>query len=187
MRYASTYKTIDDVPRKLNLSSLAGNLAAWQRVYSGLPSPVLRDAMFNLFNHMRSASWHANGEYRQWESFEFGKCSSNWIRTFCSNNDTSFVLMFCSLADWSNPTNGDERHLNYFHVLPSSMRSQLVALATNAQDKSGMFHCIVVSAAGDRQWGTDPCTDGHGTANHPDDITMVMVGTYEQYIMNNGE
>jgi hypothetical protein len=65
------------------------------------------------------------------------------------------------------------------------MRSQLVALAENAQDPSGMFHCVVVSAAGDKQWGTDPCPDGGNAARHPDDITMVMVATYEQYVMNN--
>lgn len=101
----------------------------------------------------------AAGEYRQWESVEF--------------------------ADWSNPTNGDERHLNYFHVIPDSMRSKLLAEIAHAQDPDGMFYCVVVSEQHDRQWGDgDPC--GSATVyGHPDDITMVMVGVYEFFMMKN--
>ena len=75
----------------IDLGSTAQSLLDWQQVFRGLPHPLLRDATFNLLNHMRSAIWHANGQYRQWESFEF--------------------------ADWLNPTNGDERHLPYFHYV----------------------------------------------------------------------
>ena len=155
VRYSNTYPTVDSVVPALNLTTLAGNLAAWQKVYRGLPHPVLQDAAFNVFNHLRSGMWHANGEYRQWESVEF--------------------------TDWSNPTNGDERHLNYFHVLPDTMRSKELSQIAHAQDADGEFNCVVVSKPADNQWGTDPCA----AVKHPDDVTMVMVGIYEHYMMRN--
>eukprot|EP00040_Diaphanoeca_grandis_P036929 m.238091 g.238091 ORF g.238091 m.238091 type:complete len:1248 (+) comp33718_c0_seq1:60-3803(+) len=160
VRYTNTFSTIDAVAQSLNLTQIAQNLVEWQRVYAGLPDPVLEDAAFNLFSHLRSSMWHKSGEYRQWESFEF--------------------------ADWSNPTNGDERHLNYFHVLPDAMRSRLLTIVRKAQDADGMFHCVVVSSANDNQFGSDPCNpEATGPAGHPDDITMVMVGAYEAYTMRN--
>jgi len=65
------------------------------------------------------------------------------------------------------------------------MRSKLVAEAAHAQDADGMFQCVVVSAADDHQWGNgDPCGDS-GPGGHPDDITMVMVGVYEAFMMRN--
>jgi hypothetical protein len=51
----------------------------------------------------------------------------------------------------------------------------------HAQNPNGEFFCVVVSKPGDAQWATDPCP----AKNHPDDVTMVMVGVYEHYIMNN--
>ena len=116
VRYTNTFPTIQSVAASLNLTTMAENLVEWDQVYSGLPDLVLQDAAFNLFSHLRSSMWHRSGEYRQWESFEF--------------------------VDWSNPTNGDERHLNYFHVLPEAMRSRLLTIINKAQDSDGMFHCM---------------------------------------------
>jgi hypothetical protein len=149
-RYTNTFESVHAVAASLNITRITARLLGWQRVYAGLPSPLLRDGTFNLFNHLRSSMWTAADEYRQWESVEF--------------------------TDWSNPTNGDERHLNYFHVLPDSMRSKLLAEVAHAQDPDGMFYCVVVSRPHDSQWGgADPC--GSATVmGHPDDITMVMVG-----------
>lgn len=159
VRYAATYPTLGDVVASLNVTSTAGAQADWQRLFRGLPDPVLRDAAANVFNHVRSAMWPRDAGYRQWESLEF--------------------------VDWSNPTNGDERHLPYFHFLPEAMRSKLVNEVRHAQDANGMFQCVVVSAAGDKQWGNgDPCHDT-GAGGHPDDITMVMVGVYELYALHN--
>lgn len=61
VRYSNTYPSIGTIVPSLNVSTVANNLLAWQRVYSGLPHPVLQDAAFNLFNHMRSAAWPADG------------------------------------------------------------------------------------------------------------------------------
>ena len=117
VRYSDTFPGgTTAVLKSLNVTTIANRLLAWQSVYAGLPHPLLRDATFNLFSHLRSSMWHSAGQapgdggvaqYRQWESLEF--------------------------VDWSNPTNGDERHLNYFHVLPGAMKSQLLAQVANAQ------------------------------------------------------
>ena len=132
-RYANTYGTVEAVAASLNVTQIVQRLLGWQRVYAGLPAPILRDGTANLFNHLRSSMWTAAGEYRQWESLEF--------------------------TDWSNPTNGDERHVNYFHVLPDSMRSKLLSEVARAQNPDGMFYCVVVSQQNNRQWGNaDPCS-----------------------------
>eukprot|EP00936_MAST-01D_sp_MAST-1D-sp1_P001493 g1493.t1 len=186
VRYATTYANVDSVGAALNLTQITQNLALWQDVYRGLSTvdPALSDAAFNMFNHVRSAMWtgplptsrntsgtsHAAAgtklapQYRQWESLEF--------------------------TDFSNPTNGDERHLIYFHTLPQTMRSKLLSEAAFAQNSDGMFQCVVNSMKDDHQWGNgDPCPDsvaGYRTpASHPDDISMFMVGVYELYALAN--
>jgi hypothetical protein len=144
----------------LNLTRMTTGLLAWQSVFRGLP-PVLQDNVFSVFSHVRSSMWtRKEAQYRQWESVEF--------------------------TDWSNPTNGDERHLPYFHYLPDAMRSKLLAEAKYAQDSDGEFQCIVLSGGGDKQWGTgDPCSDKGPGPHHPDDITMFFVGVYEHVLLNN--
>jgi hypothetical protein len=101
VRYASYLDSAASAAASLNLTQIAANILAWQGVFSGLPDQALSDAAFNLFAHSRSSMWfHERGEeYRQWESLEF--------------------------TDYLNPTNGDERHLPYFHIAPDAMRSQL--------------------------------------------------------------
>ena len=188
VRYSTTYAGLADVAASLNLTNITSRLLEWQSVYAGLPDPLLRDAAFNYFNHLRSAMWTSplpttrnNGsinrgnatrgggelspQFRQWESVEF--------------------------TDFSNPTNGDERHLPYFHTLPDAMRAKLLSEAAFAQDgagsgSSGMFQCVVNSMSGDRQWGSgDPCKDTGPGPHHPDDISMFMVGVYELFMMAN--
>jgi hypothetical protein len=136
---------------------LAGNLRDWQAVYAGLPDPLLSDAAFNLFAHARSSMWFARDEeYRQWESLEF--------------------------SDFLNPTNGDERHLNYFSIAPAAMRSQLRAMVAHARNADGMFFCVSVSCSGDEQFcASDPCPP----ADHPDDIAMFAIGVYELFLLAN--
>ena len=157
VRYAINYASASDVPRALNLTVLAGNLRDWQAVYAGLPDPLLSDAAFNLFAHARSSMWFLrDAEYRQWESLEF--------------------------TDFLNPTNGDERHLPYFHVAPAAMRSQLRTMAAHSHNADGSFYCVVVSAAHDAQFGAgDPCPP----QDHPDDVAMFLVGLYELYALAN--
>ena len=47
---------------------------------------------------------------------------------------------------------------------------------------AGEFFCVVSSVGDDKQWGPgDPCS----VKNHPDDVTMIMVGVYELYMMAN--
>ena len=101
--------------------------------------------------------WFAKDiEYRQWESLEF--------------------------TDFLNPTNGDERHLNYFHMAPATMRSQLLTMASRAHNADGMFYCVSVSAPNDHQFGVgDPCPP----SDHPDDIAMFFVGVYEMFALAN--
>jgi hypothetical protein len=157
VRYSLQFDSVYDIAASLNLTTLTQNLLAWQGVYSGLPDEVLSDAAFNLFAHSRSSMWFLRDEeYRQWESLEF--------------------------TDFLNPTNGDERHLNYFSLSPAAMRSQLRTMVKHAQNADGMFYCVSVSCAGDTQFcSSDPC----GPADHPDDIAMFVIGLYELYALAN--
>ena len=157
VRYAARFGGAADVQAALNLTSLADNLLAWQGVYAGLPFDVLGDAAFNLFAHARSSMWFLRDEeYRQWESLEF--------------------------SDFLNPTNGDERHLNYFSLAPEAMRSQLRTMVAHARNADGMFFCVSVSCAGDAQFcASDPCPP----ADHPDDIAMFVIGLYELFALAN--
>jgi hypothetical protein len=157
VRYANTFATLADVVRSLNATAICARLLAWQAVYAGLPHALLRDAAANYFSHLRSSVWHADGQYRQWEALEF--------------------------TDWGNPTNGDERHLPYLFAAPGAMKSQLLTWVEHAQNDDGSFFCIIVSAAGDRQYGHgDPCANA---PPHPDDISMIMIAAYEQLIFRN--
>jgi hypothetical protein len=157
VRYASYFDSAAAAATSLNLTQIAANILSWQDVFSGLPDPALADAAFNLFAHSRSSMWfHERGEeYRQWESLEF--------------------------TDYLNPTNGDERHLPYFHLAPEAMRSQLRMMVAHARNADGMFYCVSVAGANDAQYGNDPC----GPSDHPDDIAMFMVGTYELFALAN--
>lgn len=186
-RYATIYPNTDAVAASLNLTSITGDLLAWQRVYSGLPDPLLFDAAFNLFSHSRSALWHASGEWRQWESFEF---TGGWrgVRRarFVGASQAKPPPSPPSPSDWGNPTNGDERHLNYFALFPEAMRSQLETWLSHAQNADGSFYCIILSAAGNEQYGNgDPCGTASPSNPHPDDITMVLVAAYEQLALAN--
>ncbi len=168
VRYADTFASARAVARSLNLTAQAAALAAWQGAFAGLPHPLLRDAAHNLFSHLRSSVWHSRAaragaatpgepEFRQWEALEF--------------------------TDWGNPTNGDERHLPYFLLAPDALRSQLLTWVARAQNADGSFYCIIVSGAGDAQYGRgDPCA---GAGPHPDDVTMVLVAAYEQLTLRN--
>jgi hypothetical protein len=157
VRYTKQFNSIYEVVDSLNLTKLTTNLLAWQNIYSGLPDPILSDAAFNLFAHVRSSMWFAKDEeYRQWESLEF--------------------------TDFLNPTNGDERHLNYFTVTPAAMRSQLRTMVKYAHNSDGMFYCVSVSCANDAQFcSSDPCPP----TDHPDDIAMFVIGLYELYSLAN--
>ena len=156
-RYATTHASLADVVGSLNVTTICARLLAWQAVFSGLPHPLLRDAAANYFSHLRTSVWHASGQYRQWESLEF--------------------------ADWGNPTNGDERHLPYLLAAPDTMRSQLLTWVQHAQNADGSFYCIIMSEAGDQQYGRgDPCANA---PPHPDDISMVLIAAYEQLIFRN--
>lgn len=164
VRYTSTYADVHAVAASIDLNTTTQQLLDWQRVFIGLPDPLLRDGVMNLFNHVRSAIWHGGDEqqYRQWESFEF--------------------------SDWSNPTNGDERHLPYFHYLPETMKSKLMTEINHLEHTvgpvKGMFPCVVVSGASDHQLGIDPCLGS--IATHPDDITMVRDQFHDFLLKNSG-
>jgi hypothetical protein len=41
-----------------SLASTTSKLVDWQQIYAGLPDPLLRDATFNLFNHLRSSMYN---------------------------------------------------------------------------------------------------------------------------------
>lgn len=71
VRYAVTFDSIQDVIASVDVNRTTSRLLSWQKIYSGLPHPLLQDAAFNLFNHIRSSMWMRDGSYRQWESFEF--------------------------------------------------------------------------------------------------------------------
>jgi len=84
------------------------------------------------------------------------------------------------------PTNGDERHLNYFALYPEAMRSQLATWVAHAQNSDGSYYCIIVSGANNAQYGNgDPCGTPSPSNPHPDDITMVLVAAYEQLALAN--
>ena len=157
VRYTLNFQDVEAVAASIQLKNVTQNLGDWQSIYAGLPSPLLRDASFNLFNHIRSAIWHReDNQYRQWESYEF--------------------------ADYMNPTNGDERHVPYFNYLPETMRSKLLTEVNLLQEPTGMFPCVVVSAAHNNQ-KSDPCAGQ--TLTHPDDITMMLIAAHEQYALAN--
>jgi hypothetical protein len=62
----------------------------------------------------------------------------------------------------------------------------LLRAAAHAQNADGSFYCILLSAAGDRQWGTgDPCGTPSAANPHPDDIAMILVAAYEQLLLAN--
>ena len=159
VRYSEqSFHDAEGVAASINLRQATQSIADWHSIYDGLPSPLLRDAVLNLFNHVRSAVWHRNedSQYRQWESYEF--------------------------ADYMNPTNGDERHVPYFAYLPETMKSKLLTEVNLLQEPTGMFPCVVVGAAGDNQF-SDPCIAQ--TDAHPDDITMMLIAAHEQYSLAN--
>lgn len=84
------------------------------------------------------------------------------------------------------PTNGDERHLNYFALFPEAMRSQLETWVAHTQNSDGSYYCIIVSGANNAQYGNgDPCGTPSPSNPHPDDITMVLVAAYEQLALAN--
>eukprot|EP01043_Picozoa_sp_COSAG02_P031208 COSAG02_NODE_2026_length_10083_cov_4.210737_4_plen_839_part_00 len=75
VRYSLNFESAESVAASINLELTTQSLHNWHSIYDGLnvQSPLLRDAALNLFNHVRSASWHRNDgrQYRQWESYEF--------------------------------------------------------------------------------------------------------------------
>ena len=82
------------------------------------------------------------------------------------------------------------RHALFFNqklsdlfAAPGAMKSQLLTWVEHAQNDDGSFYCIIMSAAGDQQYGRgDPCANA---PPHPDDISMVMIAAYEQLIFRN--
>jgi hypothetical protein len=158
VRYTLQFDSVESVAASIKLRNATRNLRAWHSIFAGLPSPLLREASRSLFNHVRSAAWHRTEQqqYRQWESYEF--------------------------ADYMNPTNGDERHVPYFAVVPETMKSKLLTEVKLMQEPTGMFPCVAVGRKNDQQL-SDPCAGQ--TRKHPDDITMLLIAAHEQFAQAN--
>ena len=82
MRYAGVhddvYAVAASAQKALESGAAAQRLLDWHSIYDGLCAidPLLRDASFGLFAHLRSSMWMGNTgkgglQYRQWESLEF--------------------------------------------------------------------------------------------------------------------